>query len=276
MSRIAAWDDPDDDDVDPPAVAPRPLVPIPPSQPIVPPDNRRSPITNAPIPEDNRDDVLAFLSSYLQQNAPDRGPFQLKKGENQQIPGVSLPIPLVNVLNIISGRPETPYNHDRATLVRDLLYLGAAAWIHVLTQYNDDPNLRYAANIVRHQEQLRQQIYVEELLMNYVEDLAVIAGLLELKLQARRRQAVYQQLAMLLHHAEQITDRAFWRPTILRMIFNVPEVRDALDFLVEEPSYRLRADVDAWVNIMHRSMQDPEADIDLPTLPHEDPPEYEP
>lgn len=253
----AHWGDPPDDDD-------QPFTPIRIRQPDEQPhqqDHRRGIFPTAPTPAENRDDALNFLTSYLLNNAADRGPFQIKKGENQPLPGVSVPTWLMTVLNILAGRPEFPYAHDRQQLHRDLVYLGSAAMVHVLTKWADDPDTRYAANIVRHEEQLRQGLFTEELLMSYVEDLAVATQLLELKIAAGRKEAVYQQLLTLMHHAEQTHDRSFWRPTMLRMLFNVPEITDAIHWLAEDDQYRYRDDVQAWLAIMDRLRDEPDVDL---------------
>lgn len=229
-------------------------------------DRRNGVFPNAPPPDDLRDDAIQFLASYLQRNAPDRGPFKLQKGENQQLPGISVPAWLMNILNILSGRPELPYAHDRPTLVRDLVYMGVAAYTHVLTEYVDDPEMKLATNMVRHEEQFRQAFYSQELMLSYVETLGMVAGMLQLKMAAGNRQAVYEDLQRVFHHIEQLPDRAFWRPTLLRLVFNIPEVNGALQFLNDEPMYRMRADFSAWCAIRERLEESRDVQPDMETL----------
>lgn len=254
----AHWGDPPSPDDQPfvPQARPRDITDRPHQQ-----DHRRGVFPNAPLPAENRDDALNFLTSYLLNNAADRGPFQIKKGENQLLPGVSIPVWLMSVLNILAGRPEFPYSHDRQVLHRDIVYLGAAALVHVLTKWADDPDTRYVSNVVRHEEQLRQSLFTEEMLLNYMEDLAIAASLIELKQTAGRKQAVFEQVLALMHHAEQTQDRAFWRPTLLKLIFNVPEITDAMRWLADDDQYRYQPDVQAWLSIMDRMREEPDVDI---------------
>lgn len=193
-----------------------------------------------------------FLFQWLQTQGPHRGIFTVEKDPaNQMFPGVSLPPWLITLLNQISGHPALGYNYDRTTMHRDLLFLAVAAVIQTLQQYDHSDEQEQAVHIIRAQNALRQELFVEELMLNYVEDLAVAAGLLSLKLSAHSMHAVYEQLRKLFHHIEQTQDQEFWRPLLIKLTLNVPEIRQALQVLSESDFYRYDRDYQAWLAIFH-------------------------
>jgi len=206
---------------------------------------------NNPPPDVMREDAIEFLVRWAESEGPDRGPFIIDTdGATAMLHGVSVPAWLMMVLNVLAGHPMTPYAHDRSTLHRDLVLMGAAAWAQILSQWSNDENTANLVHIIRTEEQLRREVYVEELMLNFVEDLAIIAGTLELKIAAAAHTAVYDQLQRLFHHIEQVHDRTFWRPTLHHMLANTPEIRQALRMLGESERYRHDDAFVAWQHII--------------------------
>ncbi len=206
---------------------------------------------NNPPPDVMREDAIEFLVRWAQAEGPDRGPFVIdREGSNLNLSGVAIPAWLMTVLNVLAGHPMTPYAHDRATLHRDLILMGAAAWAQILSQWANDDDTRNLVHIIRTEEQLRREVYVEELMLNFVEDLAIIAGTLELKIAASAHAAVYDQLHRLFHHIEQVQDHTFWRPTLHLMLANTPEILLALHMLGDHDRYRHDDSYISWQHII--------------------------
>lgn len=211
--------------------------------------------TIPPDPDTLRDDAILFLRQFLVSQAPDRGPFQIQKGDNQQLPGISIPAWMMQGLSTLAGRPELPYNHDRATLHRDLIFMGLAAYVQVLSQWSQDPSIRHTTHIIRQEEQFRRGLHIQETLLNYTEDLSMLASVLDLKLRVGDHDAVYEELERTFHHLEQIEDRTFWRPTITSMVFALPEVQQALDTLGMSGRFAFDEDYQAW-RTMQANLED--------------------
>lgn len=218
-----------------------------------PPDRtQRSVMAGNTPPDMLRFDAIQTLIQYINQEGPDRGAFTITKdGTNQQLPGISVPSWLMQVLNILSGQDALPYGHDRSTLHRDLVYMGAMAYVHVLLQEQPgDEQVQWAAHIIRQEELIRRDLFLEELSMHWVEDLAVAAGTLELRMKAGTKSAIYSQLQGLFMFVQEIKDKTFWRPTMLRQMLHTPEVVKAMEILGEDEQFRIDPEYEAWVSML--------------------------
>jgi len=112
---------------------------------------------NNPPPDVMREDAIEFLVRWAESEGPDRGPFIIDTdGATAMLHGVSVPAWLMMVLNVLAGHPMTPYAHDRSTLHRDLVLMGAAAWAQILSQWSNDENTANLVHIIRTEEQLRR------------------------------------------------------------------------------------------------------------------------
>lgn len=195
------------------------------------------------------EDAVAAMVRFLQDMGPDRGPFKLERDgqQNQQLPGLAVPPWFMQVVNYITGHPMLPYHHDRPTAVRDMLFLAAAAIVQVIEQYHNTPDLQNTKHIIWHEANLRRELYVEEMAQNQmVEDLGVAARALDLRMQTGNAQAVYDQLRLLFQHVADIRDKQFWRPTFLRFLWNIPEVRNAMQFLHDTGKYAFDPEFLSW------------------------------
>jgi hypothetical protein len=199
-----------------------------------------------------RSEAGQYIMGYLAQHGSARGPIKIEKeAGNQPLPGLSLPGWMMQVLNIIAGHPALPYGHDRAAAVRDMLYLSLAAYAEVLSRYEtNDPDVDFATHIIRQEQAMRRDLYVEETLLHFVEDLAVVAVVLELKIKSGSRQVVFEELESIFHHIENLSDTKFWRPTIMRMALNVPEIRAAMQFVWEGETFHHHPKVSAWMQLL--------------------------
>ena len=205
-----------------------------------------------------RNDVADFIQAYLDENRHGRGPFQLRDGQqNQMLPGLTVPPWLAMIVNQLSSDRRLAYNNDRPSLLRDMLVLAAAGFYnHLSADAPNDPSLRDAIHIIRHEETLRRELYVEQLLVQYTEDLTFVADLLTMKMAAGSREAVYHDLKRLFDHAASIGDHEFWRPTILRAMRRIPEITAALAWLREQPWYRFDDECMNWVDLLSDHEED--------------------
>lgn len=222
------------------------------------PDQRNGIDPNYIPPGILQEEATQFLFAWIKSQGPHRGVFKIEKDPaNQQFPGVTLPPWLITLLNQIAGHPALGYNYDRTTMHRDLLFLAVAAVVQVLSTYDKSDEVQQAVHIVRSQAALRQELFVEELMLAYTEDLAISAGVLDLKLRAHALGPLHTQLKKMFHHVEQIADREFWRPMIRRLLLSVPEVQQTIEMLGESDQYLYDTDFQAWAHMLaeHRQQQ---------------------
>lgn len=198
-------------------------------------------------------EAAQFIVSYLEQYGSERGAFKLDKGDgnNQQLPGVSVPAWLISTMNMLSGHPALPFNNDRPSLHRDILFLGCAALCNVLARYNEgDEQVRFSMHILRQEEALRREMFVEEAQNAFIEDLAFVSSILLLKLNVGAKQAIYETLERLFHYVQNIDDVIFWRPTVLQMMLKIPEISLSMRALAEDPFYKYDSKFEAWAHML--------------------------
>jgi len=244
-------------------IQPNPFEPVEPVEPIK-PGLSVIPMSDLPPQDMIHEDVVRFLIKYLQQHGSNRGAFKLERGEgNQQLPGVSLPPWLITAINMLSGHPAMPYNHDRQSYIRDALFMATMAHAQVLTGYDgQNPELKFTLHIIRQEEAFRRELYVQEMLMNFVEDLGIVCGMIELKIKAGARDAVYRELERLFAFVSGIEDIEFWRPTILRFMVRTPEIQDAMKYVGEKDTYFFDTSYQAWKGILDAVQERDERDED--------------
>ena len=199
-----------------------------------------------------RQDALVFLEQHIRQTHQQRGPFFLVNNEaSQMLPQTSLPAWLMTIINQVTSDQRFGYNNDRQALVRDCIFYYMAALVSAAGQDSPgEPSITQAAHIIRHEENLRRELYGEELLMRYTEDFIILARGLSLKMQAGSHRAVYNGLMSIFTHVQGIADQNYWRPTILRMVLNTPEVQAAVQFLMRDESYANTQAVQGWYSLM--------------------------
>jgi hypothetical protein len=215
-------------------------------------------LSGGDTPITNGADAYSILQQWLVREGPARGPFQpIKDQPNQQLPGISIPAWLVQVLNMLAGHPALPYNYERPTLHRDIIFFGAAALVEALMQTDpDDPDVSRDAHVLASELALRKDMFIEELHMNYIENIAVAAQALQLRINAGSYEGVFTTLQSLFGHVAGISDREFWRPTILQLLLNVPEVEDALKFLARSAKHNVTTEFQAWTQMLDASREE--------------------
>lgn len=198
-------------------------------------------------PDAIRNDAVDIISTYIAQNRHGRGPFLLQQDEQRTtLPGMVVPSWLGMLLNELCSSDLTQYNNDRPGMLRDLLFLGAAGVLSAIARTrDDDPLVQRGIHMIRHEETLRSELYVEELLLNYVEDITIVAQALRLKMEAGDHEEVFNSLRRLFDHATS-APTTFWRRTILRLMFGSAEVREALAFLRDEPRFSWSHEYQGW------------------------------
>jgi hypothetical protein len=202
------------------------------------------------------DDAATVLYDFLRSAGPTRGGYQIDpNARTQQLPGVSVPVLLIQAMNMLSGHPLLPYGYDRAALHRDLLYMAISAYARVLVEQEDQaPAGPFIEHIAAMEKVFRSELFIEEMNMRFVEDLAVAAGSLELRMKIGSHEAVYDQLKKVFDFVGGVQD-SFWRPLLLQFLWNIPEIRDGLAFLKEEFQYALDDQVIAWDHMIQNARE---------------------
>ena len=197
-----------------------------------------------------RNDAIEIINAYIAQNRHGRGPFMLHEdGSNQVLPGITVPSWLAMLLNWLCSSDLTPYNNDRPAMLRDLLLLGAAGVYSALQRVREqEEGVARGVHIIRHEETLRADLYIEELMLNYTEDLAVAAQGLQLKLEAGDSEEVFNSLKKLFDHATTAPSN-FWRITILGLVFGCPEVNAAIQHLRDQWRYASDHEFNGWAQL---------------------------
>lgn len=205
-----------------------------------------------------QEDAIGAIMAFIDEQGPDRGPFKLARDgeQNQQLPGTSLPPWFMQVLNYLAGHPLLPYNHDRPTMVRDLLFMAAAGLVQTLQQYQDSDELKNTQHIIAHESTLRRFLHEEEMLQNhFTEDLAIAARALELRMDAGQREAAFVHLKRLFDFIRAIRDKNFWQPVFLKYTMLVPEIQHAIKYIGEDDKYAHDPEYKAWIDMLNEADQ---------------------
>ncbi len=204
-------------------------------------------------PDILQDSAINVIIQFLQQQGSSRGPYKLERdGTNQLLPGVTLPAVFVQAINMLANHPALGYGGDRPALHRNFLFQALMANVVVLSEEapKDDVAVRFGEHIVNAEINLRSEMYIEEMNMNFIEDLAIAAGSLELRISTGSREAVFQLLEKLFKFIRSLSDRVFWQPALLRLMGNVPEIQEAMSFLREDLKYTNDPDFQAWSDLL--------------------------
>lgn len=202
------------------------------------------------LPDLMRDDVAMFIRQYIAQNNHQRGPFELRDNATTQLmPGVTVPAWLAMCMNQLASDPRLPYNNDRAAMQRDFLMLACAGVFNMLVEdFPEQRQYQSGAHIIRHEETLRRDLFVEELLLNYTEDLAVQAKVLVLMIETDAKAEIFNALKRFFDHALNAPND-FWRTTILRLMFRCEEVIAAMRHLNTDWYYIANDEFQAWTHL---------------------------
>ncbi|KKM89955.1 hypothetical protein LCGC14_1243540 [marine sediment metagenome] len=192
-------------------------------------------------------EAAQFIANFLKKEGPARVGYQPSKGtDNKQIPQVSMPGHILLALGSLAGHPALPYSGNVAALIRDLIYIGAGAFSHVLSQYSDDEEGTFTAHIIRQEETYRRGLLVDLISMSRSFDFAVMAQLLQLALAAGNKTEIFEQLQRLFYDLNQISSRTI-RELLLRQMYGTPEIRDALSYLDRDPRYHVNEEMEIWL-----------------------------
>ena len=199
-----------------------------------------------------RREMSDVLIEFLERYGPVRGAMQAgQSGHNQTIPGVSVPVWLATILNMLASDPRLPYGHDRQTLHRDLLWIGAYAYAEILSRQRGGevgtPEEDWPNHVTHLQESLRRSAYDIEQRLYFIDTLAPFMESLSAALEAHASSQVYELMQTVMQQVAR-AEPTFWRPMLQRMVFAFPEARQALRYLWET-NWSHTADFEAWVHI---------------------------
>lgn len=203
-----------------------------------------------PTSDSLRRELATTLMAYIDRNGPIHGPSDDKKSDNKPVPGPSMPGHVHLAISSIAGHPALPYGGNASALIRDLIYMGLAAWAHVLLDYNpDDPDAKFVEHVIVKDESLRKDLFMDHMSLGFGTNIAAATFVLRIAMDAHDLPTLFTRLEGLFLHASGINDQSM-RHHFLMQLHNTPEINEALNTLTSAIQYVGDKSLEGWVALM--------------------------
>lgn len=196
-----------------------------------------------------------LLLNYLRKNSVVRGGFEPGESESRvQLPAVSVPGYLHLALSQLASHRLTPYAGNVSAMIRDLVYLGAGAYAQIIDEYEKQNGNGTEKNgtgvpmhVVRQEEALRRDLFIAAMGVGQAFSFIGAGAFVDLARRAGDSEAVFDQFWRLFNHIDGLPGQ-LWRYQALRLVYGMPELREALAWLQNQPKYQSNQDVEGWTS----------------------------